>query len=197
MFKPLLTRLLNHLVTQNSWARAELLPFSGKTVALNMPPVRASLTILEDGGLAMTGEALQADASIQLSPSLALRLLANDVAAMSQVQIEGETELAKTLAKVLQNIQWDYEEDLSKLIGDIPANKLSTFAKNTAQQAKQQTVNLLEMATEYWQEEHALIAKKRHVEAFVQQVDTLRDDVARAEKRLAQLLAKSTQHTET
>ena len=187
MFKPLLTRVLNHLITQNQWARGELLPFSGKTVRFNMPPANASLTILEDGGLAMAGETLQADASIYLSPSLALRLLAKDTDAMSQVRIEGDTELAKTLAKVLQGVKWDYEEDLSKVFGDISANKASTFAKNTAREAKQQAINFAEMATEYWQEENPLIAKKRHVEDFVQKVDVLRDDVERLEKRLAKL----------
>ena len=191
MFKPLLTRLLNHLITQNQWARGELLPFSGKTVQFNMSPANASLTILEDGGLAMAGETLNADASIYLSPSLAIRLLAKDSNAMSQVRIEGDTELAKTLAKVLQNIQWDYEEDLSKVVGDISANKVSAFAKNTAHEAKQQAVNFAEMAAEYWQEENMLIAKKRHVEDFVQKVDVLRDDVERFEKRLTKLLTKS------
>ena len=66
MLKPLLTRLLQHLITQNQWARGELLPFSGKTVRFNMPPTSASLTILEDGGLAMAGETLPANAPVPL-----------------------------------------------------------------------------------------------------------------------------------
>ena len=191
MFKPLLTRVLNHLVTQNQWARGELLPFSGKTVRFNMPPASANLTILEDGGLAIAGESLNADASIHLSPSLALRLFAKDTDAMSQVRVEGDTELAKAMAKVLQNMKWDYEEDLSRVIGDIPAKKISAFTKSTAHEAKQQAVNFAEMATEYWQEESPLIAKKRHVEDFVRKVDVLRDDVERFEKRLEKLLTKN------
>ena len=190
MFKPLLTRLLDHLVNQNQWARNTLLPFAGKTVRFNLAPTGASLTILEDGGLAMAGETAQSDASISLTPSLALRLLAGDTSAQSQVKIEGDTELAATLAKVLRGMKWDYEEDLSRVIGDIPANKISAFAKNTAHEAKQQAVNFAEMAAEYWQEESPLIAKKRHVEDFVQKVDVLRDDVERLEKRLAKLLTK-------
>lgn len=187
MFKLLLTRILNHLITQNQWARAHLLPFSGKTVSFDMSPVHASLTVLEDGGLAIADEISNADASIYLSPSLALRLFAKDTDAMSKVRIEGDTDFAKTLANVLQNIKWDYEEDLSKVFGDISANKASTFAKESVQEAKEQVVNFAEMAAEYWQEENPLIAKKRHVEDFVQKVDVLRDDVERLEKRLAKL----------
>ena len=188
MFKPLLTRLLNHLITQNQWARAQLLPFAGKTVQFNIPPAKASLTILENGGLAMAGETAQSDASVSLSPSLALRLLAQDPAATSQIRIEGDTELASTLAKTLQSMRWDYEEDLSQLIGDIPATKISSLSKHAIQTAKAQAINLTEMVAEYWQEEQPLIAKKRHVEAFVQDVDKLRDDAERLEKRIAKLL---------
>jgi ubiquinone biosynthesis protein UbiJ len=191
MLKPLLTRLLQHLITQNHWARGVLLHFSGKTVRINMPPTHASLTILEDGGLAMAGETFQADATIQISPSLALRLLAKDIQAMSQVRIEGDTELAKVFAKVVQGLKWDYEEDLSKVIGDIPANQISKFAQKAGHEVKAQAINIAEMAAEYWQEENPLIAKKRHVEAFVNEVDVLRDDVARIEKRLAKLLKKT------
>ncbi len=194
MLKPLLTRLLQHLITQNQWARGELLPFSGKTVRFNMPPTSASLTILEDGGLAMAGETLPADATIQISPSLALRLLAKEGNAMSQVRIDGDTELAKALAKVLQGMKWDYEEDLSKVIGDIPANQISKFAQKASHEVKAQAINIAEMAAEYWQEENPLIAKKRHVEAFVNEVDVLRDDLARIEKRLAKLLKKTSPH---
>jgi len=187
MFKPLLTRLLDHLVNQNQWARNTLLPFAGKTVRFNLAPTGASLTILEDGGLAMAGETAQSDASISLTPSLALRLLAGDTSAQSQVKIEGDTELAATLAKVLRGMKWDYEEDLSQILGDIPATKISEFGKHAVHTAKQQSINLAEMLTEYWQEELPLIAKKRHIDKFVQEVDQLRDDTARLEKRLTKL----------
>ena len=187
MFKPLLTRILNHLITQNSWARGELQPFSGQTVAIYLGPVTANLTVLENGGLAMAGESTIDDASISLSPSLALRILAKDTAASSQVQITGNTELAKALAKVLQGMRWDYEEDLSKIIGDIPATQANAFAKKTYSEAKSKVINVTEMLTEYWQEENPLIAKKRHVEAFVKDVDQLRDDVERLEKRIEKL----------
>jgi ubiquinone biosynthesis protein UbiJ len=187
MFKPLLTRILNHLITQNNWARGELQPFSGQTVTIHLGPTNANLTILENGGLAMAGESTLSDASISLSPSLALRILAKDVSASNQVQITGNTELAKALAKVLQGMRWDYEEDLSKIIGDIPATQANAFAKKTFSEAKSKVINMTEMLTEYWQEENPLIAKKRHVEAFVKDVDQLRDDVERLEKRIEKL----------
>ncbi len=52
---------------------------------------------------------------------------------------------------------------------------------------KKQSVNLAEMLTEYWQEEKPMLAKKRHVEQFNNDVDSLKSDIARFEKKLQKL----------
>jgi ubiquinone biosynthesis protein UbiJ len=190
MFKPLLTRLLNHLINQNLWAKEQLQPFGGKSVNFAIPPFSAHLTVLEDGGLAMAGESSTADASIIVPPSVALRLLANDDAASTLATLEGDTELAATLAKVLRGISWEYEEDLSKVIGDIPAHQLAEFGRKASHEIKGQSLNLMQMLVEYWQEERPMLAKMRHVEAFNQEVDTLREDTERLEKRIEKLSGK-------
>jgi len=188
MFKSLATHLLQHLIAQNSWANAMLQPFAGKSVQINIPPVSSSLVILEDGSLAMAGETNIADATVTIPPSLLLRLIAKDEAAKMQINISGDTHLASELAKVFTHMRWDYEDDLSKLVGDVPAYKVGQFSRQAVQSVKETSVNLAEMLAEYWQEENPLIAKKRHVDAFNTQVDTLRADVERFEKRLAKLM---------
>lgn len=187
MFKALSTRFLQHLIAQNSWANAMLRPFAGKSVQFDIPPVSTSLVILENGSLAIAGETNIADATVTIPPSLLLRLIAKDEAAKLRIQIEGDTHLATELAKVFSNMRWDYEDDLSKLVGDIPANKIGQLGRHTAKTLQETSINLAEMLSEYWQEEKPMIAKKRHVEQFNSQVDTLRADVERFEKRLTKL----------
>jgi ubiquinone biosynthesis protein UbiJ len=191
MLKPILTRLLNHLVNQNSWAKEQLLSFGGKTVRFNIPPMSATLTVLEDGGLSMAGESSSADASVSIPLPVAIRLLANDDSAATLATLEGDTELAAALAKVVRGMTWEYEEDLSRVIGDIPAHQVAEFGRKAASEIKSQSVNLVQMLSEYWQEEQPMIAKKRHVEAFNRQVDSLREDTERLEKRIAKLSAKN------
>lgn len=190
MFEPLITRVLNHLVNQNSWARAELQPFAGKSVRFNIAPVSATISVLEDGGLAMAGAAAQPEATIGMSLATALRVLANDEAAHTQVELQGDTELASALSRVVQGMSWEYEEDLSRLIGDAPAFQAAAFGRKAVAEIRRQTVNVAEMFSEYWQEEQPLIAKKRHVAQFVEQVDALRDDAERLCKRMEKLEAR-------
>ena len=190
MLKPLITRFLQHLTDQNNWSRLPLQPFAGKVVQFDFTLIKVNLLILEDGSLALSGETAAPEANIHVPPSLALRLLANDENAKMQIKIDGDTQLATEISKVLQNMRWDMEEDLSKLTGDIAAHKIGEITRKTLSEAKKQSINLAEMLSEYWQEEQPLLAKKRHVEEFNSQVDTIKSDVARFEKRLNKL-AKS------
>jgi ubiquinone biosynthesis accessory factor UbiJ len=187
MIKPLLTRLLGHLINQNSWARPHLQPYAGKHIRLQLFPLSATLVVLEDGGLAMAGDTAIYDAGMRISPSLALRLLAKDASAHSDIVLEGDTEFAIALGKVLQAMSWDYEEDLSHVVGDVAASQISQRLQEGVAATRKQAVNLTEMAAEFWQEEQPLIAKKRHVEAFNRDVDTLRDDIGRLEKHIEKL----------
>ena len=187
MFKALSTRFLQHLLTQNSWANALLQPYAGKAVQFDIASIKANIIILEDGGLGMAGETNIADATVCISASLLLRLIAQDEAAKVQIVISGDTHLATEFAKVLSSMRWDYEDDLSKLVGDVSALKISQFGRDAATGIKRNSIQLAEMLSEYWQEEKPLIAKNRLVEKFNTEVDTLRADVARFEKRLTKL----------
>ena len=188
MLKPLVTKFLQHLASQNQWSKSYLVPFVGKVVQFNFVLIKANVQILEDGSLAMGGETASPEATIHLPPSLTLRIMAGDEAAKMQIKIEGDAHLATEFSKVLQNMRWDMEEDLSRFTGDIAASKIGTTTKTILQTAKRQTVTAADMLSEYWQEEKNMLAKKRHIETFNANVDALVSDVARFEKRLQKLV---------
>lgn len=187
MLKPFISQFLQHITNQNNWSRKHLMPFAGKVVQFNVVPIRAKFIILEDGSLGVPPDHAIADAIIHIPPSLALRLMASDVSAKMQIKIDGDTQLASEVSKVLQYIRWDIEDDLSKAVGDIPANKFISFAKESTQVLKKQSINLAEMLKEYWQEEKPVLAKKWQINQFNANVDNLRSDVNRLEKRLNKL----------
>jgi ubiquinone biosynthesis protein UbiJ len=116
-------------------------------------------------------------------------MLASDQNAWQDVQTSGDTELAREILFIAQNLHWDAEEDLSRVFGDIVAHRMVQAAGDLKHWQQQATDSIARSAAAYWTDEQPLIATRHDVERFVREVDALRDDVARAEKRIERLEA--------
>lgn len=180
-------KALNHLLAQNSWAEEKLKPYAGKVVQLSLTPLQSMLAITSDGRFNAAAPDALPDAGISLEPGGALRMLFDPAAAATVSRVSGDTELASAVGKVLQGLRWDVEEDLSRVIGDIPAHQLTQSSLRIKQELGRQAWAVAGMVAEYWLEEEPLIAKRRHLDQFSREVDALRDDVERFAKRLEKL----------
>jgi len=178
---------INHVLRQNAWAAVRLQPYAGKTVCFNLPLISSTLTIIDGGEFVPSIENAIPDATIHLTPIAALRRLTGQPLQPGDYRLEGDTELAANVGKVLQQLEWEFEEDLSKLIGDIPAQQAVSFGKHIVKEGSRQVESLAGMFAEYWLEEQPTIAKKRHLEELSTEVDTLRNDINRLAKRLEKL----------
>lgn len=183
----MLDAVLNHLLRGESWARERLKPFAGKTAQFLVPPFSLSLTVTSIGEVAKAADDASPDAKFVLTPPLLLRLLGRDEAAYKQVEIIGDSEFAGEIAHVAKNLRWDAAEDLSRIFGDIAAQRIVSTAESFSTWGKQTSDSLGRSFSEYWTEERPLIAKSAHVKQFIAEVDALRDDVERLEKRLQNL----------
>lgn len=187
MLKPLAVRLLQHITSQNLWSRTHLSAFAGQVVRFEIAFVVSHVLILDDGSLSLAGETASPDATVTIPAGLALWLLAQDEAAKMQIAVQGDHDLARALGNVLPLMRWDIEEDLSQIIGDIPAHSLRNAGEKVSKTLRQQGVRFAEMLSEYWQEEKPILAKKTHVTSFNHAVDTLKADLDRFEKRLEKI----------
>jgi len=177
-------KALNHLLTQNSWALPRVARFAGKTVRFDIAPLSFVYTIADDGSLYSADDESGADALCVIPPSLLPRLAVKDESAHTEIITEGDAELLKEIFFLSRNLHWDAAEDLSGFTGDIAAERIVQTAHSAGQLLRDAAVNLSQAAAEFLTEERPLLAKPQHVSAFMQQVDTLRDDVARLEQRI-------------
>lgn len=190
---------LNHLLTQNSWAFERLARFAGKTARFDIAPFSFAYTILADGSLRSADTATSADALCMIAPSLLPRLALHDEKARSEIRSEGDAALLAEIFFLSRNLRWDAAEDLSRVTGDIAAERIAQTLQSAHQQLRESALSFSQAAAEYWTEERPLLAKPQQVSAFMQQVDTLRDDVARLEQRIKTLSpnpsGKTTSHS--
>ena len=180
---------LNHLLTDADWARDKLMPFAGKQARIDLPPLSVRFTVQSDGMLAAASDDSGGEAEVRITLPAAAPLLAlgGMDKLMREARIAGAAEFAEALGFVLRNLRWDYAEDLSKLVGDIAAQRIEDATNSLLNWQKQAALNLAENAAEYLREEQPMLPQPGEVSAFISAVDALRDDVARLEKRLQRL----------
>jgi ubiquinone biosynthesis protein UbiJ len=103
------------------------------------------------------------------------------------VQISGDAALAHRFGKILADMDIDWEEQLSRLVGDIPAHQGGRLLSNGREWARQSRHSLEMDMGEYLQEELRWLPLPEELAEFSAGVDTLRDDVERLQARIDRL----------
>ena len=104
-----------------------------------------------------------------------------------EVEILGDTSLAQAFNRAIAGLDVDWEEQIARIIGDPFAHQVGNQARAAAQWARKTSESLTADLQEYLQEEARLTPTRYEVEAYLAQVDILRDDVERAEARIERL----------
>ena len=196
---------INHVLAGEPWASAELAKHAGKAIALEMPFGRFAVQINNNG---LLDAVRHSDPSAQnpdgevLSPvrtALVLTISSQALAtlltssgpirenAFKSVTIAGDADLAQLLGRLAGQLRWEYEEDLSKLIGDAPAHFAVAQGKKIVSAGKAASRDLLENAVEYLSEEKKVLLNQRDFAMHKNQLMELRDSVERLDKRIALL----------
>ncbi len=103
------------------------------------------------------------------------------------VRIEGDAEIAQAFRELLEHSRPDFEEELSRMVGDVAARRVANLARELLDFGRRAGDSLATSAAEYLQEEGRDVPVRIEVEEFLREVDRLRDDVERFEARLAGL----------
>ena len=180
-------RFVNHVLRSAPLAMERLRKHAGRTVAFHVGPVDTAFTIQTTGEVANAVSGAARDLDVRISPFLLPRLAAGEEAAFREIEMSGDMELAHEISYLARNLAWDYEEDLSKVVGDIAAHRIAEGARAVSHWSRDAALRVAQGAAEYWTEESPLIASRVKVEDFVSEVSRLRDDVERLEKRIEKL----------
>ncbi|MBI3231151.1 MAG: SCP2 sterol-binding domain-containing protein [Burkholderiales bacterium] len=187
MLPPFFPAALNHLLAQEAWARAKLVPHAGKCACIDVSLLQIKLVVGSDGLLLAATPEQVPSVTIRINLADLPLILQNRERAFSSAKVEGDAEFASVIAHLAQNLRWEAEYDLQKIFGEIAARRMVEGGKQAAQLAEQSRQKLNENLAEYFLEENPMLVRPQAVEAFGNEVAKLRDDVERLEKRLQKL----------
>ena len=170
-------------------AAARWRALAGRTVALEIEGLGLRLLLRPEEGRVrvLPAAAAEAEVTVAAAPLALARLAAEGRAPEGQVRIVGDAELAARLQTALRGTGIDWEGLAARWVGDTAAHQLSRATRAGAAWAREAAARLARTVAEYLTEEARDLPPRAEVEAFLDAVDRLRDDVERLEARVLRL----------
>lgn len=104
-----------------------------------------------------------------------------------EVTIQGDVELGQKFQRIFSALDFDWEEHLSHLTGDVIAHQAVNLLRDFGAWMQQAGENLRRGTSDFLQEESGILPTRPEVEAFTRAVETLRADADRLEARIKHL----------
>lgn len=187
-----LQALLNRNIQASTPARHLLPQLAGKVLAVSLKGTPLALYMQFNDSGALLSFTPAEDPDVILTGGLfALARLTGDDASLAlrsgEVDLLGEPELAQTIQTLLQHAHPDWEEELSRLIGDVAAHQVGNFARSLFGWGRQAGESMQRNTAEYLQEESRDLVAPAEAREYCAGVDEARDGVERAAARLDRL----------
>jgi ubiquinone biosynthesis protein UbiJ len=192
MLSATLDNLLNRGLPRSPRARQLCAELEGKSVAIEIRAITRLRVASTGQTLTVTRDDAPADATLTGGPLSLLALAGESPDAVLQrgaVAIGGDAELAQKFRELARLLRPDFEEELSLLLGDVPAHQLGRLARLGLNWSRKAASTTLANLGEYLGHERADLVPRNEGEQFLRGVDAVREGVDRLGARI-ELLAR-------
>jgi ubiquinone biosynthesis protein UbiJ len=177
-----------------------LTPLIGKTIRLEILQPKFTVFITFTGTALTLHSQLDAVADCTIRGSafalLCLSRQSHKTAALAQgdVEILGDLNLAQHLNTLNTELNIDWEEQLSKFVGDFAAFKIGSALRKVWNWKQQCFDTLSQNLNEYLHEEACVLPPSMALNDFFDDIDTLKNDLERLSARFERLLGEDPAH---
>ena len=183
-----LESLINAALRYDPATRLKLGRLANRVLAVEISAPAITLFITaDDQGLCLMNH-WQGEVHTRLKGSLpALLKLARNPGtsfAQSGVEVMGDTSLLVELQALLKNLDIDWEEALSQLLGDVLGHQSAQVIRSGLGYTRERSSEARRLLSEFLTEEVRSLPSKLELEDFYQQVDELRLRLDRLEARI-------------
>lgn len=187
-----LSSLLQRNLEGSARGRELLGSLEGRAIELRLAgtTLAAQLRVSEGRLGLQTGVEAATDATLTATPLTLARLAQGSGSASlrpGDLVVSGDAHVAQGFQRLLEAARPDWEEELARFVGDLPAHHLARAARGGVGFAARVGETLARNVAEYLTEESRDLAAPTEIEEWVAEVDRLRDDADRLEARLLRL----------
>jgi len=160
--------LLNALLDREAWARERLVSFAGQAAELRLPLWPSlRICIAPEGRLQAGGP----------EPSAAITLRG----------IEGTSALADELRYLARHLRADFEEELSRLFGDVAAERIGATVRSFANWQHDAALRVTDALADYAIDERRALVRRMELDDLAAGIAQLTSALATLEERISRL----------
>jgi ubiquinone biosynthesis protein UbiJ len=188
---------VNRVLRLDSTAVARLSRLQGKVIEVNCsaPPVQVFLLPGEQGLRLAAQWQNASDCRLQASAINLIKLLLSSdktrVLHQPDVQLDGDSSALMTLAEILQELELDWEYQLSRWIGPVASQLLATQLRSQASWTDSSMQRLRQSLADYLGEESRSLVGQREANARFDEIDRLRQRLDRLDARIQRIAGKT------
>ncbi len=186
----------------NSWLAldpkhaADLKYIDGKVIGIHLRVINQSFYLLPSNNRFMVLGQYEGETDVSLtgSPLAFIRQHYSDHPSGAlfdgDIQIDGDLGVSQGLQRVFDSMDIDWEEQLSRVTGDLLAHQLGNIFRNSSRWINKTRHTLEQDTSEYLQEEARSLPGCYETNLFLGDVDQLRNDTDRLDARIKRLYRK-------
>ncbi len=183
---------LNYYLQLDPESLRRLGRLQGKVIAIELRGLESTIYALPgSSGLQLHPKwEDEVDTTISGTPLALTRMGLGDsskVLFSGDVTISGDVETGQQFKRILDGMDIDWEEQLSRLTGDLIAHRTGDLVRDGLRWGRRALRSLQLDVAEYLQEESRILPGRGEFAEFTEQVERLRDDTERLEARVARL----------
>ncbi len=187
-----LEKLLNQYLALDPESKTRLTRLANKRIKIELLAINLTMHLrIHDEQIYLEPFTEEADVIIRGTP-LALFQVSWDKDNRKKffaedVIIEGNLELGQQIIDLFDELDIDWEEHLSRIMGDVSAHQIGRFARGVKSVSQRLRTSLLQNVNEYVHEEAMVFPPREELTDFFNDVDATRMEADRLEARVAQL----------
>lgn len=202
MLERIVEDLANRVLSMDPTASERLASLHGSTVVVAFSEAPLPPLLFEFVGDAICVDKLDADSQdeqfdlrLSATPIAYLRAgLASDTGDLTGygIHVSGDIEVAGRFVALVRHLDIDWEDELAKRVGDVPARALTVFARRGRDWSREARTALTDNIGDFLKEESGEVPLRADIEGFLDDVDAMRNRVDSVEVRIAALERRRT-----
>lgn len=192
-----LESVINRYLSLDPEVMDKLAAFDGKVIKLEITGINKELFMFpgKNGMQIRTEYDGDVDTVLRGTPislfKMGLAANAANLLLKGEVEICGDTRLGHLFKNVISQMEIDWSEPLTNLLGDSLAYQLQQSGKKINRWGRQTVQSVSESVSEYLQEESRDLVTETELQIFNDAVDDLREDVDRLEAKIKSSILKN------